>query len=377
MSIEQKKISQWINQTTLDRALDDMLRFWLLFAALILILSLSRMVETGWMDVFYLHIYSYIALAFAYFVRRWLNYKTKIMLLLVLCTLVAAFGVINYGVASGTIFLLPFAALLLALFYPLKVFILYTSMMLAFLLVIAFLISNSVIQPKLAEGETVRSIFHWIAYIGTLGFLFGAGVKALRVYQYILFDLVEKLEQKQKESEYHANHDPLTCLPIRRLLLDRIRMLISHARRYRKKVAVFFIDLDGFKQANDQFGHQVGDQCLIEVGCRLESCFRSTDTVSRLGGDEFVVVIGELDQVGQVIQLVEKVVASIEQSMQIGDHIVQLGASVGIALFPDHDEVVADLINKADSAMYQAKRRRDKPYVLWSDSLVEQHANKP
>lgn len=156
--------------------------------------------------------------------------------------------------------------------------------------------------------------------------------------------------------ERRAFHDRLTGLPNRLLLVDRLAVAIAHARRDSAKVAVLFLDLDGFKRVNDTHGHRVGDELLVAVGERLRSCVRASDTVARLGGDEFVVVLGEVGGAADA----ERVGAKIREALSglVADSAGRYGsfsASIGISVFPDHGEEIDRLIAHADSAMYQSK----------------------
>ncbi len=156
--------------------------------------------------------------------------------------------------------------------------------------------------------------------------------------------------------ERRAFHDRLTGLPNRLLLVDRLAVAIAHARRVSAKVAVLFLDLDGFKRVNDTRGHGVGDELLVAVGDRLRACVRASDTVARLGGDEFVVVLGEVGGGADA----ERVGAKIREALggladDSGGRYGPFSASIGISVFPDHGEEIDRLIAHADSAMYQSK----------------------
>ena len=152
-----------------------------------------------------------------------------------------------------------------------------------------------------------------------------------------------------------AYYDPLTQLPNRRLLADRLSMAIASGRRRRLRLAVIFLDLDLFKQINDTLGHDAGDQVLIEVAHRLCQCVREGDTVSRLGGDEFVILQVELEDQTDAACLAERVTASIKQTMQVSGYELNVTASIGIALYPEDGIDPDTLLKCSDNAMYRAK----------------------
>ena len=154
---------------------------------------------------------------------------------------------------------------------------------------------------------------------------------------------------------YLAYHDAVTGLPNRLLLNDRLKQALSEAHRHQKKLAVVFFDLDNFKWVNDRLGHDVGDAFLKSVANNLVACLRSNDTVSRYGGDEFVIILPGIKDSNGAATAVRKMTASLETVHRIGPHELQVTASIGISIYPDHGETGEVLVSKADAAMYRAK----------------------
>mgnify|MGYP005988692475 CR=1 FL=1 len=157
-----------------------------------------------------------------------------------------------------------------------------------------------------------------------------------------------------------AFYDPLTELPNRRLLLDRLNQTINTRTRSDKHCALLFIDLDYFKTLNDTLGHDIGDLLLQQVGLRLTACIREGDTVARLGGDEFVVLLKNLSQLAtkaasQTKDIAEKFLYSLNQPYQLNTHIYHITASIGVTLFNLHEAKQQELLKQADIAMYQSK----------------------
>jgi diguanylate cyclase (GGDEF)-like protein/hemerythrin-like metal-binding protein/PAS domain S-box-containing protein len=151
--------------------------------------------------------------------------------------------------------------------------------------------------------------------------------------------------------------DPLTKLPNRRLLRDRLKGAVARARREERKVAVLFIDLDGFKPINDTQGHETGDWLLKAVAQRLSGCLREYDTAARLGGDEFVVLLPDLTESEAAAQVAERIRTALASPFPTVDKgPLQISASIGVSLFPDHVESVRDLLLASDEAMYLAKK---------------------
>lgn len=168
---------------------------------------------------------------------------------------------------------------------------------------------------------------------------------------------ISTLKAKEEMLEHMAHHDPLTGLPNRLLLDARFELSLQNAARRNSKLVVLFIDIDYFKEINDQYGHQAGDQLLIETAERLSGLLREEDTVSRLGGDEFVILLAEIDRKELALELAEKIKQAINQSFTIGDGIqLEINCSIGIAIYPDHGRDTSSLLSRADHAMYKAKQ---------------------
>jgi len=171
-----------------------------------------------------------------------------------------------------------------------------------------------------------------------------------------------------------AHHDILTGLQNRFSLEDRLEQAISMANRERTQVAVFFIDLDRFKNINDSLGHHAGDKLLIEVGNRLKGCVRESDIVARVGGDEFVIVLTGLKDIAQAAVIAETLLDQISRSYLIDKHTLETSPSIGISVYPDDGSSVDDLMRNADIAMYHAKEQGRNNYHFFTDSmLVDAH----
>jgi diguanylate cyclase (GGDEF)-like protein/PAS domain S-box-containing protein/hemerythrin-like metal-binding protein len=180
-------------------------------------------------------------------------------------------------------------------------------------------------------------------------------------------------ERKQMELQVNflAYHDKLTGLPNRALLFDRFSQALSQARRNKMHVGLLFADLDGFKQVNDQFGHEAGDAVLKMTAQRLLACVRSVDTVVRFGGDEFAVILGNIDDAQQVARVAEKIVQAFTADMVLAEGITcSVGVSVGISLFPENGTTMDGLLTAADQAMYDSKHRGKNTYSFFSSGVV-------
>ncbi len=153
----------------------------------------------------------------------------------------------------------------------------------------------------------------------------------------------------------HANFDHLTQLPNRRLFRDRLEQEIKMASRANLSMALLFIDLDRFKEVNDTLGHDAGDMLLVEAARRITECVRESDTVARLGGDEFTVILSRITNTAHVERVAQNIIHSLAQPFNLDSKIVDLSASIGIALYPEDGTEAGPMINDADKAMYAAK----------------------
>ncbi|MEZ5558852.1 MAG: EAL domain-containing protein [Pseudomonadales bacterium] len=184
----------------------------------------------------------------------------------------------------------------------------------------------------------------------------------------------------RKEAEqvinFQAYHDLLTHLPNRALLKDRLSLAIVQARRNRRKLAVMFLDLDRFKVVNDTLGHSMGDRLLKAVANRLQSCLRSGDTLSRFGGDEFTLLLPEVRTRDDVVVIATKILDRLNAPFVIDGHELFVGASIGIAMYPEAGDNGETLIQNADIAMYQVKGKSKNSYQFFSDEMNHRYSTR-
>ncbi len=178
-------------------------------------------------------------------------------------------------------------------------------------------------------------------------------------------------EIKENEMALHrqAYYDPLTELANRTLGYDRLEHAIVNAKSHNTKVAVLFLDLDKFKQVNDIMGHDAGDMLLCEVGKRLCSVCKETDTISRLGGDEFLIILEEINFYEEAIHVVENIIQALSKPFVINDHVIHSSTSVGITFYPDDGLTVRRLLKNSDIAMYRAKAKGRGVYEVFTEEL--------
>ncbi|MGZ5071289.1 MAG: bacteriohemerythrin [Methylobacter sp.] len=192
-----------------------------------------------------------------------------------------------------------------------------------------------------------------------------------------VFSNIRQLLKLQQSLQKIAHHDALTGLPNRLLLSERLQLGMANAKRSQSYLAICYLDLDGFKPINDNFGHAAGDQVLKEIARRLQTCIRSNDTVARLGGDEFVMLLVGLKAQQDFIKQLDRALKLIQQPLQFGNDIASVSASIGVTVFPLDDSNADVLIEHADQAMYEAKRLGKSRHYLFDPSVNGSSGDSP
>jgi diguanylate cyclase (GGDEF)-like protein/PAS domain S-box-containing protein len=184
----------------------------------------------------------------------------------------------------------------------------------------------------------------------------------------IIRDITERKEMHQ-QLNHMATHDALTGLPNRMLFMDRLQVALAQSKRNKNKLAVMMLDLDHFKDVNDNLGHMVGDKLLKEIGDRLTGILRHNDTVARLGGDEFVILLSDLEKMEYAAGVAKVISKSLQKPFLLADQEIISNASIGIALYPDDGDDVESLLKKSDMAMYSVKTRGRNSYQFFTNII--------
>ncbi|WP_017318877.1 diguanylate cyclase domain-containing protein [Mastigocladopsis repens] len=189
----------------------------------------------------------------------------------------------------------------------------------------------------------------------------------------LVFEDITQRKRTEAQLVRNAFYDALTALPNRVLFFERLRQVFDRGkRRNNYGYAVLFLDLDGFKRINDSFGHSVGDNLLMEIARRLESCLRSGDTVARFGGDEFAILIEDIKDVSDATNVANRIQETLRLPLYLNEHLISIAASIGIALSCSSYEQPENLLRDADIAMYHAKEQGKAHYVMFnSQQLLE------
>jgi diguanylate cyclase (GGDEF)-like protein/PAS domain S-box-containing protein len=195
-------------------------------------------------------------------------------------------------------------------------------------------------------------------------------------HYFAFFHDITELKRREKQISIMAYSDALTKLPNRAALERRLTRAIARAARDRLTLAVFFIDLDNFKNINDSLGHDKGDQVLIEVAARLSQTIRSEDTLSRLGGDEFILLSESIENENSIYTLANRILAALKQPIALAPDTVYINASIGVSIYPEDGSTTQELIKNADMAMYKAKSEGKNKFVMFTREMNDKLLNR-
>jgi diguanylate cyclase (GGDEF)-like protein len=318
--------------------------------------SASRALSTGWSWLYTLHIALAILVLMGFLVRHKLPQDVKAGCILGLFLLIGGVGVLKLGLLGAGIWWLVMSSLLASTLYGSRVGMLIslTSLVLVVLAGVGF--TTGLLRYNVDPAEYVTSATSWVSFVIAASLMPFIVFQAISMFQHSTSDLLVRVHRQQEEIERLATHDSLTGLPGRGLAEDRLRIALEMAERTGRKVAVMFVDLDRFKQVNDQLGHDAGDQVLRVAASRLQQSLREGDTASRIGGDEFMLILPVIHHVEDVADIAQRAVQSVSKPIVVESGEAMVGASIGIAIYPDDGNSLGQLRKSADVAMYRVKR---------------------
>lgn len=333
-------------------------RLWLsvlVLFAVVVPASLLRTLDTGWLPIYTGQVVALAVLAGTFLLRRRLPVSFRVIVAIGCLELGGMAALFRMGFLGYAALWLAAGAYVIGVLYGWRAGVLAVA---ANLLVVAIMmggyVTGALTLPVQAD-DYMRQPWPWVLFAAMMVAFPWMLLNSIGLYKQSIVDLLRETERQRAQIELLATHDPLTGLVQQRVLNDRLEAAIDKARGSGRNVAVLFIDLDGFKQVNDRFGHAAGDHLLRSVANTLGGLVRDTDTVGRVGGDEFLVVLGDVSGPEIAEVAARRMLQELRRPIAYKDAVLQVTASIGIAMSPQDGATPEMLRQAADAAMYTIK----------------------
>jgi diguanylate cyclase (GGDEF)-like protein len=345
-------------------------RIWAMMAIFAIVAapaSASRAGVTGWLPTYTIQLVVAVFIIGVYVFRRKIPIQVKAGLCVGVFFLGSLPGLLSFGILGSSIQLAVTGCLFAGLFYARTTFLLSVALALALLGGAGFAFVAGWVAIPVDANQWIRHPGAWISVCVASMFLPLMVFNANQIYQRSIQALLVELQRQKDIVAHQATHDSLTGLPTLRLSRDRLDQAVARARRTDSIVALLMIDLDRFKNINDEFGHDAGDQVLRVVAERIQHSIRNSDTAARIGGDEFLVILPSAGTRSDIGEVAERIAVAVRQPIDHETGTLSISCSIGIALWPDDDSDVEKVRGRADAAMYRAKRSSEVSW-LFADS---------
>ncbi len=331
-----------------------------------IIMSLFRAVSADLQLSHYVQMGVFVLILTTTLNKHRLSIKVKVINVIITSTLVSYAGIYNWGLYSASFFWILFTPLLLAIFFSYQKALWFIVATIIFILGCGYMYISGQLQLPIDADEYQMMYSAWgTVLFGDIFMMVMLVIILSNMKQHIL-ELLHNLEQEQQKISKIADHDELTGLPVSRILINKLNDFLASQHREKRHLAVLFMDLDGFKSVNDNYGHDAGDKVLKEIATRLKQCLREEDILVRMGGDEFIALCSSPNHIVlDTEQLASRILNTISKPIRNDENIFSLGISIGIALSdPDELESAEKMIQRADFAMYEVKRSGRNAYRL-------------
>ncbi len=316
-----------------------------------------RIYNVGWMNIHLLPLTVVTLIIVCNPIQQRFSLNVRAWWLLGLLWATGVPGLLQFGLSSPSVWWLVLSCLVAGVVFSPRLGYVVAGMTGVLLMGLGWGFVSGHLQPYVSADTYLRLPSSWAVLVMVSGVFSVLVLRAFLAYMISSHGLLLRIKQQRDEIERLSLHDPLTGLPLASLANDRIEMAMHAARRASKRVALLYVDLDGFKRVNDSLGHDAGDLVLRESAQRMRAVLRSEDTVARVGGDEFLVVLGNIGEPTQAGRIAQKLIGAVAPPVEVEGRSISVGASIGIALFPDDGDDSAALRRLADMAMYEAKRQ--------------------
>ena len=356
------------------RALDRLTIYMMISVCFLLVGYFYRLSDIDWKNIYYLQIICFIGVALVPCYRKRLSYKNTIISYLGLGLILAVAEFIGLGL-TGMGDVTSLFCIMLSLFYLDRRS---TAIVTILVLIIYGAVFYQYASEDLLLSETDLALLSlpsaWVGTLianGSFFLIIGMSIYYLQDQSIRLLREIAKqketIEQQQQHIEYLANHDALTGLPSLRIANDRIESVLELANKKKHMAVLLFLDLDGFKEINDTYGHEAGDELLKRVAGRISLCIRSSDTACRVGGDEFLIIMQEVNNRKDIESLCQRLIKEISRPFAYQKTTLLVGVSIGAACslgYPVNSKI---LRHKADELMYKVKKSGKNNYLISMD----------
>lgn len=334
-------------------------------------LSLLRVFSTGWLPIYTFHCALFAGMLLVQLFASRISIRTRVALALAYIQTAGTVALILMGFLGFGLLWLTASSFLAAIMYGHRAGLIGIGLNVVILLTAMFGFRQGLLTLPVDANDYMLAPAAWLLGIAMVVLLSWTLMHSIGLYKEAVVDLLKKTDQQRLEIERLATYDHLTGLVQVRVAHERLPVALNQAKRSGHKVAMLFLDLDGFKQVNDTHGHGAGDHVLRTVSNILRAVVRDSDTVSRIGGDEFVVVLEDLADAEVAASIASRVLFDLSRPIAYHNASLQIGASIGIALFPDHGGDARSLQKAADDAMYVVKNSGKGGYVFSGSSEVQ------
>lgn len=350
----------------IDRLIDRILILWAVLSCTSLLFSLTRALDIGWShrDITQITIVSLNILVAIY--REKYTTNQKALFLVMVNLVLGIIGILTLGMFAAGIFFLPVATVIIALLYPKQIVISFSVISILFMTYIAYGFAMGRLELPVSAEALLTNPRHWTFYVFCMGFFLFITCSTILSYRTIVQTLLTEIKTQRDQLEQLANSDPLTGLCSMHCFKERLKYCCQQSQRYNTSFALLFVDLDDFKQINDTYGHDFGDECLITTANRLADKLRQTDTISRIGGDEFMIILEGVKSPRSISVTAQKILDAVAEPITFHQQTFQIGCSVGAAIYPDHTNDISTLKILADRAMYRAKAEGKNNFCIFA-----------
>lgn len=338
--------------------------------------SLTRAFSTGWLPLYNLFLAIGVGYLLLHSQRQRLSWRLKGLILNAIFWCVGTAALVSLGLLGTGLLWLLVSCMLMGLIYPARVALLGVLAAVLIMSGVGAGFSSGWLRLHFDPQHYIVTPSAWLATLLTTMAVVALLLAALVSFRQAMLSMLAELQRQRDLIAQQAIHDPLTGLPNLSLATDRLNMALHAAARAHSQVGLLFIDLNGFKAANDRHGHAAGDAVLKEVAQRLQRGLRARDTAARIGGDEFLVVLGDVADASAALAAGEKLVQALAEPIDTGEARLQIGCSIGVSLYPEHGDNSGLLRRRADLAMYSVKRQGRSACALFDPARMESAATR-